>query len=165
MGEIDDYTAASRAAWKELRPDEDFTVFDIAMRVQRLAALLATRCGEAVRAHGFTVYGDYAVGAAIRRAGGQMSPSELARELLVTRAGITGRLDRLEHAGFVDRVPSERDARQLVVQLTPLGRRRVDAAFATLQTQRSEVFASLTPNDRQQLAALLGIALVKIEAS
>ncbi len=163
MDEIFDYTDASRVAWQQLRPDEDFTVFDIAMRIQRLAAFLTARHAEAVAAHGFAVYGDYAVCAAIRRAGAPVGPSTLADELLVTRAGITGRLNRLEAAGFVDRLISEDDARQIIVRLTPLGRRRVDASFVSLQTQRSDVLASLTSSEQQQLAELLRQALVDVE--
>jgi DNA-binding MarR family transcriptional regulator len=47
---------------------------------------------------------------------------------MMSRAGMTGRLDRLEEAGLVARTLVADDRRSFRVSLTPRGRRVVDAA-------------------------------------
>ncbi|WP_420638378.1 MarR family winged helix-turn-helix transcriptional regulator [Candidatus Poriferisocius sp.] len=165
MGETFDDPDVTREAWSRLHPKEDLAVFDIAIRIQCLAALLAARYDAAVKTHGFAAYGDYSVCAAVRRNGHGTTPSALADELLVTRAGMTGRLSRLHGAGFIERHTSEQDARSLNIRLTPLGRRRVDATFSSLQVERTQALASLTTGQQEQLATLLRAALTEDEPS
>lgn len=158
-----DYTAVTSEAWRQLRPAEDMTCFDITTRIQRFAALLRVRLDDAVSAHGFSVYGDYAVAALVRRSETDVRPSSIAKDLLVTRAGITGRLDRLHESGYITRKPATADARNVFVRLTALGTRRVDAAFDAMQRERSRALDSLDPSGKEQLAELLRQALIGLE--
>lgn len=47
--------------------------------------------------------------------------SELADAVLLTRAGITRLVERLEREGFVERRPGSRDTRQVLASVTPKG--------------------------------------------
>lgn len=74
----------------------------------------------------------------------------------------------LESAGLVRRVPSDADARSLLVELTPSGRKRAELAFrADLALERS-LLRSLTTDERNQLGQLLaklGMQLAKVADS
>jgi len=61
--------------------------------------------------------------ATLRRSGApyRLSPTALFSALMVTSGTMTHRLKRLESAGLVGRVPNQRDARSMLVQLTPGG--------------------------------------------
>src|SRR6478735_3278226 len=53
--------------------------------------------------------------------GGKAAPSELAADLDLAPASVTGRLDALERRGFVRRTPSTTDRRRVDVELTDTG--------------------------------------------
>ncbi|GAA4989081.1 DNA-binding MarR family transcriptional regulator [Nonomuraea thailandensis] len=97
--------------------------------------------------------------------GGAATPSELAADLLLSPAGMTGRLDTLERTGLVRRVRSTEDRRRVDVELTPKGR---DLWFEAM-TVRAEVEASmvnaLSPADRDLLDTLLKQLLLKAETA
>ncbi|MEW2487053.1 MarR family transcriptional regulator, partial [Streptomyces sp. NPDC048411] len=54
--------------------------------------------------------------------GGKAAPSELAADLDLAPASVTGRLDALERRGFIRRTPSTTDRRRVDVELTEEGR-------------------------------------------
>jgi DNA-binding MarR family transcriptional regulator len=68
---------------------------------------------------------------------------------------MTNRIDRLERRGFVQRHRSLDDRRGVLVQLTPSGRERVDAAMSDLLDVEQRVLDVLAPAERPRLAALL----------
>ena len=57
----------------------------------------------------------------IRDTPGRASPTRLAEDLGISPAGMTGRLAKLERAGYVQRVPSGADRRRLDVEVTRSG--------------------------------------------
>ncbi|MGP3910235.1 MarR family winged helix-turn-helix transcriptional regulator [Nonomuraea sp. 10N515B] len=97
--------------------------------------------------------------------GGSATPSELATDLLLSPAGMTGRLDTLERADLVRRVRSTEDRRRVDVELTPKGH----DLWMDAMTIRAEVEANmvnaLTPADQVVLNDLLKKILVKTEAT
>ncbi|MEV1203402.1 MarR family winged helix-turn-helix transcriptional regulator, partial [Microbispora rosea] len=88
---------------------------------------------------------------------------ELAAELKVSPAGMTGRLDTLEKAGLVRRVRSVEDRRRVDVELTSEGR----AIWLKAMDLRGEVedamVGVLGPDDQDVLAALLKRMLLRME--
>jgi len=57
----------------------------------------------------------------IRDTPGRASPGDLARDLDVSGAGITGRLDGLEKRGFLKRTPAPDDRRRVDIEVTREG--------------------------------------------
>ena len=51
-----------------------------------------------------------------------MRPSDLAQAVMLTSSGTTKRLDRLETAGLIVRLPDPQDRRGLLIELTPAPR-------------------------------------------
>lgn len=164
MGDMD-FTQSARTSWLDLRPGVDMTGFDIGMRVRRLALILTARLDAAAARYGFSSFGDYEVLAAIRREGQPLQPSALAQILMLTRAGITGRLNRLEAQRLIKRTKAKPDARSVLVSLTADGRRCVDDAFAAMHDERGVLFEPLSDVEQQHLADLLRTVLLPIDDS
>lgn len=80
--------------------------------------------------------------------------SELADRMVLSRSGATRLVDRLEAAGFVERVSCDTDRRGQWAQLTRAGYERLRAASPTHLRGIGEHFLDRIPAD--ELAALRG---------
>jgi DNA-binding MarR family transcriptional regulator len=74
-------------------------------------------------------------------------PSDLARRLGITGPACTAAVDQLVRAGYVGRVPSETDRRQVLLSLTPKGRRLLDGVWREFDASLSSALESLPPRD------------------
>ena len=100
------------ASWKRERPDLDLAAMGSVLRVNQFMNA-ALRGAEALFApHGITA-GEFDVLAALRRggAGTVLTPTALARVAMISPAGMTNRLNRLEAAGLIVRRPDPDDRR------------------------------------------------------
>jgi DNA-binding MarR family transcriptional regulator len=93
----------------------------------------------------------------LRRSGDpcRMSPTQLARTLLLTAASVTHRVDRLERAGLVRRVPDAADRRRVSVELTAEGLALVERAIEAHAAAEEHAVSGLTAPERKELARLL----------
>jgi DNA-binding MarR family transcriptional regulator len=93
------------------------------------------------------------------------SPGDLANDLELSSGAMTSRLDRLEEAGLVRRLPDPEDRRGVVVELTQKGRDTWDAS-ANVQGRREAFFArTLTKAEQKQLNILLRKLLLGLDAA
>jgi DNA-binding MarR family transcriptional regulator len=83
---------------------------------------------------------------------GQMRMSELADGVLLSRSGLTRRVDRMERDGLLRRAPSEDDARGWFAVITPKGRQLFNRARKTHLDGVRERF--LSRFSRDELRAL-----------
>jgi DNA-binding MarR family transcriptional regulator len=84
-----------------------------------------------------------------------MSPTQLARTLLLTAASVTHRVDRLEKAGLVRRTPDPDDRRGIFVELTRKGLGLVDRAIVAHAAAEEYAVAGLTAGEQKELARML----------
>jgi DNA-binding MarR family transcriptional regulator len=92
------------------------------------------------------------------------SPGELAGDHELSSGAMTSRLDRLEEAGLVRRLPAPGDRRGVIVELTETGREAWDTA-ASVQGRKEAFFASaLTKPEQKQLNDLLRKLMLAFEA-
>jgi DNA-binding MarR family transcriptional regulator len=153
------------ADWQRERPDLDVRPLQVLSRVSRLARHLDRARRAAFAAHGLETW-EFDVLTALRRQGPpyQLSPGALLRATLVTSGTMTNRIDRLAEAGLVVRQPDVRDKRGVLVELTPAGRERVDAAFEALLARERDLLTGLTDGDQDELAGLLRVLLLQFDA-
>ena len=97
-------------------------------RLIRLEARMQAAVGERLRQIGVSIP-QCDVLTTLSEAEG-VSQQELAQRLYVTKGNISGLLDRLEAAGFVERRPSASDRRQHSIHLTAKGRAMAEKAIA-----------------------------------
>lgn len=140
------------AQWAVERPDLELAPMATFGRLGRLSAL-AGRSIEAVFAgHGLTT-GEFDVLAALRRNGDPfvMTPTELASTLMLSPAGMTNRVDRLEASGHISRRADPGDRRSSLVVLTDQGRRLVDIAVTDHVANEARLLSVLSPSELSSL--------------
>ena len=136
--------------------DIDLDVEGIVDRVGSIHRRLKKAQEATLREHGLT-HAEWGVMTHLRLAGEhcRSSPGELANDLELSSGAMTSRLDRLEEAGFVRRLPDPEDRRGVVVELTEKGRQAWDTS-ANVQGRREAFIAStLTKQEQRQLNTLL----------
>ena len=94
---------------------------------------------------------------ALRRAGApyRLSPKQLLQQTLVSSGTMTNRIDRLVERGLVSRQTDPNDGRGILVEMSPAGLTRVDAAITRLVDAEAELLASLPAAEQKRLAGLL----------
>jgi DNA-binding MarR family transcriptional regulator len=85
----------------------------------------------------------------------QRSVGKLAERADLSSGAMTNRLDKLEAADLVRRLPDPDDRRGVQVELTEHGRQTWEEALRTGAAQEALVAAALTPEEKQQLNSLL----------
>ena len=142
--------------WKVERPELDVSPTHILQRITRLSLLQQSSFAGVFSRHGLT-WGEYLVLATLRRAGApyRMNPTELYGAVMLSSGGMTKRLDRLERAGFVERLPDATDRRGRLVALTTRGREVVDLAVIDHLANEERLLGALSPRERQELSDLL----------
>jgi DNA-binding MarR family transcriptional regulator len=154
------------AQWHRERPELDLDAMAIFGRLGRLTAHLGAAIDQTFAARGLQ-RGEYDVLAALRRAGEPFSltPSALSDTLMLSRAGMTNRLDRLEAAGLIGRRHNQQDRRSVHIDLTPSGLRLVDETTTAHVANETELLSGLTPDQRRTLNDLVRILLSRFEGT
>ena len=91
------------------------------------------------------------------------SPGELASSMDLSSGAMTNRLDRLEQAGLVRRLPDPSDRRSVHVELTEAGRTRYQQSVAAQAAKEAIVGAALGADDQRRLNDLLRRLMIEFE--
>ena len=127
----------------------------IVVEVFRAASLLAGEGNRLAGTLGLTQQ-QWVLLAAVARAGPEGLPlSALGRSLLVTKANITGMVDRLERDGYVSREDHPSDRRVTRARLTQKGRRFLDAIGPLQEAWNRRAFGGFSRTDQASLLRLL----------
>jgi DNA-binding MarR family transcriptional regulator len=142
--------------WRRERPDLDLSAMGAFGRLAQVTRLLEPRVDQVVLKRGLR-QGEFDVLAALRRCGPPYTliPSELSAVLMMSRAGMTNRLDRLEAAGLVERSLDPADRRSFRVRLTDEGLRVIDETLTEHAANLARLASPLTPEDLKTLAGIL----------
>lgn len=144
------------AQWKKERPDLDLRPMALFGRFGRVAAVLGRAVEEKLGAHGLST-AEFDVLAALRRSGApfQLTPTALAKTMMLSPGAMTNRLDRLEQRGLVERVLDREDRRSFIVGLTRKGQNLVDEAVVEHVANEKELLTPLTLAEQGTLDQLL----------
>jgi DNA-binding MarR family transcriptional regulator len=98
------------------------------------------------------------------RNGQGMTMTELGKNLLVTKANMTGMIDRLERDGFVSRHPDQFDRRVTKVMLTEKGTNFMREIEGPRDRFTSEMFSDFTLEECQQFHEYLERFFKKLDS-
>ena len=143
--------------WRSELPALDFASVRVFLPLRRALQAAEARRAPVLARHGITpAMLDMLV--AVRRVGPPYvsTPSDLARQLVLSAGGVSQRLERLEQAGFVERTTNTEDRRSVAVRLTDAGRRALDELIHEYMAHEDQLLAALSADERTQLAVLLG---------
>ena len=152
----DDFTDRLLAKWQDARPDIEVADLQVTARLARIGPLLARRQEAVFEGFGLS-RGEVGMLSALRTAGPphRLSPTRLGQGLMLSSAGVTSRLDRLERRGFVERLPDPDDRRGVIVELTDAGLEVVDAAVAANTISDRQLMERFDPEELEALEGLL----------
>jgi DNA-binding MarR family transcriptional regulator len=160
-----DRVDAILAEWARERPDLDASPIGVVGRISRAARLLERELEPVFRAHGLDASG-FDVLVTLRRSGRpyRLSASAVADATMVARSSTTSRIDRLEEAGLVERVPDPDDGRGVGVELTAAGRALIDRAMVAHVANEARLLAVLPAGAAARLAGDLRNLLAALES-
>jgi DNA-binding MarR family transcriptional regulator len=150
--------------WCRELPTLDASPVMVLGRITRLAGILRRQVDEALKPYGIG-WDLLDVLGALRRAGPPFcrTPTALYRACMLSSGAMTNRLDRLERAGLVTRLPDPQDRRGILVGLTEQGRAVVEQAVTAGWAAQHQLMAALTPAERDRMAGLLRTLLLALE--
>jgi len=136
-------------------------------KLARIALHINTEA-EAVFSRFGVTHAGFQVLASLYRAGPpyRRSPSRVARGLMLSAAGLTGRMDQLERVGLLHRSRDREDRRAVVVELTSAGRRLVRTAFPVFVASHARLLGQALDREQQlTLSMLLRMVLQQVDSS
>ncbi|GAA0399191.1 MarR family transcriptional regulator [Microbispora corallina] len=154
--EPDDAIDVILTQWRRERPDLDLSAMGFLGRLSLLTRAVETQVDDMLASHGLG-RGEFDVLAALRRSGPPYTqiPSELSAALMMSRAGMTSRLDRLESAGLLQRNLDPADRRSFRVTLTDQGRAIIDATLTDHAATLNRLISGLAPEDVATMTRIL----------
>jgi DNA-binding MarR family transcriptional regulator len=147
---------AKRVVWAREIPSLDPLTEGIVERIQILAKAFDRSMEETLAEFGldrraFKVLGKLrTVGRPYRRSAG-----ELATQMRLSSGAMTNRLDRMEAAGLVRRLPDPNDRRGTLVEPTEEGHAVWDRTVGTQAIREAQIASALDDAERADLHALL----------
>jgi DNA-binding MarR family transcriptional regulator len=163
IGPMEDSVDRHLARWRGKAPFDE-QVEAIVTRMQSLVKHLAHAKATALAQVGMQDFEFQTLHRLVAH-DGSATPSELSEELLLSPAGMTGRLDTLEKAGLVRRVRSTEDRRRVDIEITPKGHDVWTEAMAILAVLETTMVNVLTPEARKTLDTLLKHLLTNVESN
>jgi DNA-binding MarR family transcriptional regulator len=158
----DRHVARWRDHWIDIEFEDD--VEAIVVRIGRLTRHFRAVKQEAVTGAGLQDFEyDTLHMLMIRDTPGHASPSALAADLEISNAGMTGRLDALERAGWIQRRSAADDRQRVDVEITRKGAEVWRRAMGLRGEGEDEVVHVLSPEERTTLAALLKKMTLSLE--
>jgi DNA-binding MarR family transcriptional regulator len=142
--------------WAHEIPDMDPLTEGIVERIQILAhrfdrSLDETLAETQLDRRAFKLLGRLRSGGAPYR----QTPGELATAMRLSSGAMTNRLDRLESAGLIRRLPDPSDRRGTLVEPTEAGHAAWDRTVGTQARREAMIASVMTVDDREALHRLL----------
>ena len=94
----------------------------------------------------------------------EVTAGHLARTVFLSRATVTGILDRLERKGLIIRTRSSKDRRKVFIGLTPAGQKLTKEMPWPLQERFAQSLASLSEEEQERFDTMLKRLVDMMEA-
>ncbi len=161
-----DHVDLIQAQWARENPDLDTSPMGVIGRISRISRHL-----DQLLQKNYSLFdlngGEFDVLATLRRAGHpyQLTPTQLFNSLMLSSGAMTNRLDRLENAGLIKRMPNPNDRRGILVTLTKQGFELMDKAYPAHIANEQKILTPLNTTEQAVLTDLLRKLLLSFEAS
>jgi DNA-binding MarR family transcriptional regulator len=140
-------------------PDDERLLTWVAL-LRAQAAVVDGVESELIARHGLPVSWHEVLVRLARADGGALRMQELAREVLLSKSGLTRLADRMEDAGLIERSKCGTDRRGTYAVITEAGRRMLRESFPAFMSAVDQHFAGrLSADELSALRTLLGKVL------
>lgn len=146
-------------------PDLDLEVEGIVDRIGGINRRINRMLDETLAGFGLDI-GEYKVLNSLTQMGPphRSTPGRLAKRMELSSGAMTNRLDRLEGADLIRRLPDPEDRRSVVVELTDHGRETIQKAIGVQAQKEALIAAALGPSEKEQLNGLLRKLMIEFES-
>lgn len=150
--------------WADVDPKVDAQPLEVVGRLLLCAHHLQHDLVAALRPFELS-FGDFDVINTLRRRQGEQgtNPGDLARSLLITSGAMTARLNRLERAELIARIPDTTDRRAVRVHLTERGETLAEEALHAVIAADLAFLEPLSQRQRDTVASALKLLLLRYE--
>ncbi|MEM0072665.1 MAG: MarR family transcriptional regulator [Metallosphaera sp.] len=132
---------------------------EVLTSISRVYRAAKRELNNRLESHGFS-YVDFLILMQVRDS--PKSMVYLAKEVLMTQAGITAAIDRLEEKGLVKRERDKEDRRIINVQITERGVKATEEAIQVFNELAADLVKDLSDEDKAKLVELLDKLLEKL---
>lgn len=152
------------AQWQRERPDLDVSPMGIIGRMTRLAKIMKLEIGKTFAEFGLNP-GEFDVLATLRRSGQpyRLSPTELYHSMMVSSGTMTNRIDGLEKAELVERLPDPSDRRGTLIQLTDKGFDLIERTVEAHVVNEHRILEALDRSELETFTILMRKLLISLE--
>jgi DNA-binding MarR family transcriptional regulator len=142
--------------WAREIPDLDSATEGIVERIQILAKAFDRSLEETLGQFGLD-HRSYHLLGHLRKSGApyRSSPGQLATDMRLSSGAMTNRLDRMEAAGLIRRLPDPNDRRGTIIEPTEAGNATWDRTVGTQARREAMIASVLDPAEREELHRLL----------
>ncbi len=142
--------------WARELPTLDLLTEGIVERIQTIEKYLARSMNETLSRYDLS-WGEWKALGALRYSGPpyRVSPGRLSRWLDLSSGAMTNRLDRMERAGLIRRLPDPSDRRALQIELTEQGWKLWEETVAVQAEKEALVASALDEDEKRVLNDLL----------
>ena len=142
--------------WLREIPDLDARTEGVVDRIGMIQKYLRRTHDETLEQFGLT-WGEVKVLSSLRYGGPpyQSTPGKLGSQLGLSSGAMTARLDKMEEAELIRRLPDPADRRGVLIELTDRGRELWEQTIAVQAEKEAIVAAALTEREQDQLNGLL----------
>jgi DNA-binding MarR family transcriptional regulator len=162
--EVRDSIDEKLEVWLREIPDLDARTEGVVDRVGVIQKYLRRTHDETLDQFGL-VWGDVKVLGSLRYGGPpyRSTPGKLGSQLGLSSGAMTSRLDKMEEAELIRRLPDPGDRRGVVIELTEHGREIWEQTIAVQAEKESIVAAALSKAEQDQLNDLLRRLVIAFE--
>lgn len=145
-------------------PELDLAVEGIVDRTMGLSRRFRRMMDDTLAGFGLT-WGEFRVLSSLRHAGPphRRSPGKLAEHAELSSGAMTNRLDKLEAAGLVRRLPDPADRRGIQVELTEQGLATWQESVGVQARKEALIASALGEDEKERLNALLRRLMLAFE--
>jgi DNA-binding MarR family transcriptional regulator len=145
-------------------PELDLEVEGIVDRISGLSKRLHRSMDETLAEFGLDT-SEHKVLASLSQEGEpyRSTPGRLAKRMELSSGAMTNRLDRMEQAGLIRRLPDPDDRRSVVVELTEHGLELYRSAVGVQAKKEALVAGALNDREKRQLNSLLRKMMIEFE--
>ena len=144
-------------------PRLDLRVEGIVDRVGGIHRRIKRMLDETLDEHNLSSGEWHALGRLSRSPGGRRTAGDLAKKAELSSAAMTNRLDRLEEAGLVKRIPDEHDRRAVQIEITDSGRELYERTVDAQAAKEAIIAEALSVEQQDELNALLRRLMLAFE--
>lgn len=140
--------------FEERYPGASAKATEAAMNLVRAADLMVRRIAELVQPFDLSPSSALVLGI-LADSEADLSPSDIADRLILSRASVTSLLDSLEVREYVRRTDHPTDRRMLLIEMTDAGRKVADDFRQVVHRHEKDWMVALTKNEKEELIDML----------